>query len=219
MTDPLQHELRARFRSTTEVRLLDVARLLDALEEDATNGDALQRLARHFHALAGLGGTYGYPRVSEFGDELEASIPKNAAPARPVIARWRALIAEVERELEATHDVPLPVVERVRARRVLVVDDDPAQLAIMRHVLGDAGYDVETCRDPREFDECIAAFAPDLVLMDEQVGGTSGAQLAQRIAGTPVIFVTGDRGANADDLVPKPVPREALLARIASRLR
>ncbi|HEX2060883.1 MAG TPA: Hpt domain-containing protein, partial [Thermoanaerobaculia bacterium] len=71
MTDTLLQELRARFRETTEVRLQDVGRLLDALAADARDADALQRLARHFHALAGLGATYGYPRISELGDAAE----------------------------------------------------------------------------------------------------------------------------------------------------
>lgn len=218
MTDLLQQELRARFRSTTEVRLTDVARLLDALDDEPANADALQRLARHFHAFAGLGGTYGYPRVSELGDEAEGSVPKGAAPTRELVARWRALIAEVERELEQSHDVPLPEIERVASRRVLIVDDDPTQLAIMRRVLGDAGYDVETCTDANTFDECVAAFGPDLVLMDQEVGGASGAELARRVDGIPVIFVTGDRASSADDLVAKPVSWDVLLARIASRL-
>jgi chemotaxis protein histidine kinase CheA len=102
MTDLLQQELRVRFRSTTEVRLTDVARLLDALEDDPANADALERLTRHFHALAGLGGTYGFPRISELGDEAEGSIPRAAAPTRELVMRWRALIAEVTRELEGS---------------------------------------------------------------------------------------------------------------------
>jgi CheY-like chemotaxis protein len=217
MTDLLLQDLRARFRATTEVRLQDVARLLDVLEEDPQNGDALQRLARHFHALAGLGATYGYPRVSEIGDEAETAVPKSA-PSRALLTRWRALVAEVTRELEQVHDAPLPAVERVAPRRVLVVDDDPTQNAIMRRVLGDAGYDVEVCSDASEFDVSVAAFAPDLVLMDEQLAGASGAELARRIASTPVIFVTGNRDSRAGDLVAKPVSWDLLLSRIAARL-
>ena len=218
MTDLLQQELRARFRSTTEVRLTDIPRLLDALEEDGTNTDALQRLARHFHALSGLGGTYGYPRISELGNEAESSIRKGSAPTRELVARWRALIAEVARELEASQDAPSAAVQRAASRRVLIVDDDPTQLAIMRPVLSDAGYDVETCTDATEFEECIAAFAPDLVLMDEWVGSESGAQLAQRVDGTPVIFVTGDHEPATADHLAKPIAWDQLLARIASRL-
>ena len=216
MTDLLLGDLRLRFRATTEVRLQDVARLLDTLEKNPADDDALQRLARHFHALAGLGGTYGYPRVSELGDEAESSIAKKPSPE--LLSRWRECVAEVKRELEATHDAPLPAVERVATRRVLVVDDDPTQHAIMRRVLGDAGYDVEVCADARDFDTCVAAFAPDLVLMDEQLAGASGAELARRIDGTPIIFVTADRGTAAGDLITKPVSWPALLSRIAARL-
>jgi chemotaxis protein histidine kinase CheA len=93
-------ELSERFRQTARVRLEEIVPLLDLAGHDA---DALQRLARHFHALAGLGGTYGYPRISELGDELEGSIlplaKRGEAPSADTIARWRTVVEEIAREL------------------------------------------------------------------------------------------------------------------------
>ena len=77
--------LRAHFRESTTERLREMRSLLDALDDDAR-----ERLARHFHALAGLGATYGYPRISELGDEGERTND-------PV--RWRELVDAVDRAL------------------------------------------------------------------------------------------------------------------------
>lgn len=225
MTDSLLAELRVRFRETTQVRLQEVARLLDALDADVRDADALQRLARHFHALAGLGATYGYPRVSELGDAAEATIlplvKTGSWPSIEMLTSWRTLIDDVNGELRDEHDAPLPSTDVPHARRrVLVVDDDLVHIAITRRVLANAGYDVEVCSEAGAFDESLAAFAPDVVLMDVQLADVSGEELARRAGSAPVIFVTGDREARgADGVVAKPVVWDVLLARIAARLR
>lgn len=86
-------ELRARFRENTLPRLVEMRAALDAVDSDS---DALATLARHFHALSGMGGTYGFPRVSELGDEGELLLRQADAAA---LARCRELVDEIEREL------------------------------------------------------------------------------------------------------------------------
>ena len=78
-------ELRAHFRESTAERLREMRSLLDSLDDDAR-----ERLARHFHALSGLGATYGYPRISELGEEGERTNDP---------ARWRELVDAVARAL------------------------------------------------------------------------------------------------------------------------
>jgi chemotaxis protein histidine kinase CheA len=87
MSDELMDSLRAHFRESTAERLREMTALLDLLDHDA---DASEKLQRHFHALAGLGATYGYPRVSELGDEGESTNDP---------ARWRELMDAVARAL------------------------------------------------------------------------------------------------------------------------
>lgn len=103
MTDPLQQELQARFRETTRVRLQDMATQLETLERDPAHLSALQALSRAFHALAGMGGTYGFARVSELGDEAEASIlplmRQRASVPPALVQRWREILDEVTAEI------------------------------------------------------------------------------------------------------------------------
>lgn len=86
--DVLMDELRAHFRETTQVRLREMYALLENVED----AHAAEKLLRHFHALAGLGATYGYPRISELGDEGEGLTVRDAQ-------RWRELVDEVARQL------------------------------------------------------------------------------------------------------------------------
>jgi HPt (histidine-containing phosphotransfer) domain-containing protein len=86
-------DLRARFRENTHPRL---AEMRGALEAASSDTNALATLARHFHALSGMGGTYGFPRVSELGDEGELLLRK---PDPAALARCGELVDEIEREL------------------------------------------------------------------------------------------------------------------------
>jgi chemotaxis protein histidine kinase CheA len=70
MTDPLAG-LRTRFLETTATRLSEMQALLASIAGEEPAPQVLTDLARHFHALAGLGTTYGFPEVSVIGDEGE----------------------------------------------------------------------------------------------------------------------------------------------------
>lgn len=96
-------DLRVRFRETSRIRLDEMAALVGALERNAADAESLQKLARHFHGLAGMGGTYGFPRVSALGDEAEAElmplVRRGATPNAATIARWKAIVEEISQEL------------------------------------------------------------------------------------------------------------------------
>ena len=86
------NDLRDRYRESSLPRLAEMRAALDAFPAD----EARQTLMRHFHAFAGMGGTYGFPRVSELGDEGEGLF---GSPAQIAVPRWRELVDEIEREL------------------------------------------------------------------------------------------------------------------------
>jgi chemotaxis protein histidine kinase CheA len=99
----IEEELRAHFRESARERLIEIEAAFGALLRDANDEAALHVLTRHFHALSGLGGTYGFPRVSDAGDELEGALLElrrgEAKPDANMIARWRELVAGVARDL------------------------------------------------------------------------------------------------------------------------
>lgn len=65
--------------------------------------------------------------------------------------------------------------------RVLVVDDDPMEAAAMAEILFQAGMETERVAEPEALPEAFARFRPELVLMDEELPGANGFELATLI--------------------------------------
>jgi DNA-binding response OmpR family regulator len=117
--------------------------------------------------------------------------------------------------------------------KVMVVDDDPKILAILRALLEPWGLKVTTLDDPRRFWETLEVVAPDLLILDIKMPYVNGIELCQvirndaRWGGLPIIFLTAHSNAKivnqvfaagADDFVSKPVVGPELIARIINRL-
>ncbi|MBL8912041.1 MAG: response regulator [Archangium sp.] len=69
--------------------------------------------------------------------------------------------------------------------RILVVDDNPANVRLAAYVLGTRGFEVHTASTPDEAMESIGSKHPDLVLMDIQLPGTDGLTLTRRLRENP----------------------------------
>ncbi|HTM46275.1 MAG TPA: response regulator, partial [Polyangiaceae bacterium] len=111
--------------------------------------------------------------------------------------------------------------------KILVVDDNAENRALLQATLEDAGYQVVLATNG---DEGIAAFqaeGPDCVLLDVRMPGKDGFVVCEEIrslpdgAGVPIVFLTAQRDidtfdrallAGGDDFLTKPVrPTELVL--------
>ena len=110
-------------------------------------------------------------------------------------------------------------------RRVLVVEDNPTNLKLVRDVLTHYGFEVVAATTGEEGVRLAAQVAPDLVLMDLQLPGIDGTEALRRLRETestrsvPVVAVTAfamdnDReralAAGFDGYVEKPISVRAL---------
>ena len=80
---------------------------------------------------------------------------------------------------------------------ILVVDDEPALVELVKFILEEAGYSVlSACDGKQAIDLCMHyEFSIDLLLSDINMPGMSGVELASRFSEllphVPVIFMTG----------------------------
>ena len=118
--------------------------------------------------------------------------------------------------------------------RVVIVEDDRSQALFAEAILRGAGMLAEVVSAPERLMATMEQFAPDLVLMDLHMPGTSGTTLTvqirehPRFEQIPVVFVTGDQDPDrqlevlehgADDFILKPVRPRHLIAAVQSRVR
>lgn len=117
---------------------------------------------------------------------------------------------------------------------VLVVDDEPAQRALLSYNLKAAGFRVATANDGEEAMLAIAEDAPDVILLDWMLPRLSGLEACRQIKASAggrqsaVIMVSarseeGDRvrglETGADDYIVKPYSVAELIARVKANLR
>ena len=118
--------------------------------------------------------------------------------------------------------------------RVLVVDDEPDLLELVRFHLVQAGFEVETARDGRQGLEAIRRRRPDLVVLDWMLPDLSGTEVCRQVRSDPqlrdlpILLLTAkaeevDRVVGfelgADDYVTKPFSPRELALRVQAILR
>ncbi len=118
------------------------------------------------------------------------------------------------------------------AHRVLVVDDEPNIVDVVSMALRYQGFEVASAANGAEALAQVAAFKPQLMVLDVMLPDMEGFEVAERLGaqrGTvPIIFLTARdatedklRGltTGGDDYVTKPFSLEELVARIRTILR
>lgn len=80
-------------------------------------------------------------------------------------------------------------------RRILLVDDDRSTLALLTQILLQAGHEVEQASCGEAALSIALQHAPDLALLDVNMPGMSGVELARRLraeTGVPFMFLSAD---------------------------
>lgn len=118
--------------------------------------------------------------------------------------------------------------------KILVVEDNPANIKLAEFLLGKAGYEVLTAADAARGIELARQHLPDLVLMDVQLPGMDGLTATKLLkadaqtAGLTIIALTafamkGDEekmlAAGCDGYIAKPFQYQAFIARVEAALK
>lgn len=115
--------------------------------------------------------------------------------------------------------------------RILVVDDEPQLIRVLRTGLKSRGYDVRGASDGESGLEIFSEWHPDLVITDLAMPNVDGLEFCRRlraISQVPIIVLSakGEEKTKvealdigADDFVTKPFGIDELLARVRASLR
>ena len=118
--------------------------------------------------------------------------------------------------------------------RILLVDDTPANLKVLREALEPEGYSILVATDGETALRVAGSASPDLILLDVQMPGIDGYETCRRLKqeeatqDIPVIFVTAQAETQAIvtgfqaggvDYIPKPFQSEEVLVRVHTHLK
>jgi len=116
---------------------------------------------------------------------------------------------------------------------ILIVDDNPTNMKLVRVLLASEGYDVRAAADAEEALNVLKEFQPRMILMDIQLPGIDGLELTRRLKSDPatrditIVGLTayamkGDRerilDAGCDGYIQKPIDTRTLPQLVAEYL-
>jgi CheY-like chemotaxis protein len=119
------------------------------------------------------------------------------------------------------------------AEIILVVEDNPPNMLLIKYLLGAKGYDVRGASDASEALAFLEKVQPRLILMDIQLPGMDGLELTRQLKADPrtkdIIIVAlsayamkGDEekalAAGCDGYMSKPIDTRALPLKLAQLL-
>ncbi|MBA4259441.1 MAG: DNA-binding response regulator [Chitinophaga sp.] len=121
-----------------------------------------------------------------------------------------------------------------KVKQILIADDEPDILEIIRYNLEKEGYEVITAKDGNEAIEKAKEFYPDLIILDIMMPRKNGVEVCQILRTQPsfqdtlIIFLTAmsDESSQikgletgADDYISKPISPKVLVSRVNALFR
>lgn len=117
--------------------------------------------------------------------------------------------------------------------RVLIVEDTATLAEVYAKTLEQAGMVTRRVTDPMQVMETLDDFSPELILMDINMPGASGEEVAQVLrqqeihVSVPIVFLSGETDKDrqlvamshgGDDFLVKPIQADHLIASVGSRI-
>ena len=206
-----------------ELEKQDVCRLLivnsSFIENDETAGPRLMEIKRNCSKSLSI------IFVADRGDfDLRLRTVKSGGDAFFVIPLDTGILVDkIDKLTSRTNRPPY---------HVLLIDDDPEQIAYYAFVLQQAGMITSVASDPKRVIEVLVESRPELIIMDMYMPTCNGLELAaiirqhESFLTIPIIFLSAEkneekqleaRRSGADDFLTKPIRPETLIIRINAK--
>ncbi|HET7745950.1 MAG TPA: response regulator, partial [Vicinamibacteria bacterium] len=231
--------LRAQFVRRSEARLEAAARVLARLREAPEDRARLQELMRFFHSLAGVGTSFGFPRLTAVAKEGEleclALLRTDAAPTATEIENWSRLLGALAHELArdpvaaGAVPAPPPAGMATRVAEVLLVSPDAAVADALAPLLLQEGHAARSLATRADAERDLGRSLPDALIVDAELPDGSGYAVIDHLRRQPggegvAVLVLGPRSgfldkveaihAGADAYFDKPVDWQGLMRRL-----
>jgi DNA-binding response OmpR family regulator len=199
-----------------------------------------ERTAREtVHRWAGVGGTLGFPQISQLAYQIELDLENTRLDSspnlRPTLEDLEALFHAALRRLPVEDTVPPepPPVSPLRPE-VVVADDDLAVAALVTAVLKKHGVACAIARHGREALHMIRELKPGVLVLDINMPEMDGFEVLaalkrdRTVSSTAVVMLTARQreadvlrgfGLGVDDYIVKPFGPMELVARVKRLLR
>lgn len=127
-----------------------------------------------------------------------------------------------------------PLMTNFMGMKILVVDDTPTNIDVLRHIFIDEGFEISIAMNGETALTLVEKSRPDLILLDVMMPGMDGFEICERLKANsrtrdiPVIFVTAKtevedivRGfqVGSVDYITKPFKSEEVLSRVQTHLK
>ncbi|MEL7225059.1 MAG: response regulator, partial [Cyanobacteria bacterium J06576_12] len=233
-------------------RVESLSKALNDLPIGLPNPSDRKRITNEAHALAGSLGSFGFFEITPWCQQIEQMLIDHETLGSEQLQALRVAIAKVQQILDTTEPASkaLPTSisalsvsreasreahckENSTAAKLLIVDDDPAILLLLKGLLQDWGFHLRLLKNPQQFWEMMEQFEPDMVLLDVKMPYVSGFDLCQQLrdeprwSELPILFLSAHTEAEtiqkvfsigADDYIRKPIIAAELIARVMSWL-
>jgi putative two-component system response regulator len=119
--------------------------------------------------------------------------------------------------------------------RILIVDDEPANVELLAVYLADTATEIRRVTDSHLVEQAFEDFEPDIILLDLRMPPPDGLEILRRLRSArlslgflPVIVLTADTSRvarnsalllGADDFLTKPLDADEVVLRVRNLLR
>lgn len=117
-------------------------------------------------------------------------------------------------------------------KRVLIVDDDLPIVEVIKIILEEKNYLVDTLTESQSIKEKLSLDLPDLILLDIWMSGLDGVEITRilksspRTKHIPIIMISANnevekiaKNSGADDFIAKPFDVDVLIKKVEKHVR